>query len=75
MCYFSAGDNWFKRTSVRGAPTIGNNCLIGAGAKIIGNVHIGNNVRIGANAIVVDDVPNNCTVVMNKPRVIVRHTD
>ena len=55
-----------------GAPTIGNNCLIGAGAKIIGNVHVGNNVRIGANAIVVDDVPDNCTVVMNKPRVIVR---
>lgn len=74
MYYFSAGDNWFKRTSVRGA-TIGNNCLIGAGAKIIGNVHIGNNIRIGANAIVVDDVPDNCTVVMNKPRVIVRHTD
>ena len=59
----------------RGAPIIGNNCLIGAGAKIIGNVHVGNNVRIGANAIVVDDVPDNCTVVMNKPRVIVRKND
>lgn len=58
-----------------GAPTIDNNCLIGAGAKIIGNVHVGNNVRIGANAIVVDDVPDNCTVVMNKPRVILRRTD
>ena len=58
-----------------GAPTIGKNCLIGAGAKIIGNVHIGNNVRIGANTVVVDDVPDNCTVVMNKPRVILRHTD
>lgn len=55
-----------------GAPTIGNNCLIGVGAKIIGNVRVGDNVRIGANAIVVDDVPDNCTVVMNKPRVIVR---
>lgn len=59
-------------SQIRGAPTIGNNCLIGAGAKIIGNVRIGNNVRIGANAIVVDDIPDNCTVVMNKPRVIVR---
>ena len=58
-----------------GAPTIGSNCLIGAGAKIIGNVHVGNNVRIGANAIVVDDVPDNCTVVMNKPRVIVRKNE
>lgn len=59
----------------RGAPTIGNNCLIGAGAKIIGNVHVGNNVRIGSNAIVVDDVTDNCTVVMNKPRVIVRENE
>lgn len=59
----------------RRAPTIGNNCLIGAGAKIIGNVHIGDNVRIGANAIVVDDVPDNCTIVMNKPRVIVRKNE
>ena len=49
--------------------------LIGAGAKIIGNIHVGNNVRIGANAIVVDDVPDNCTVVMNKPRVIVRENE
>ncbi|MBR2555546.1 MAG: serine acetyltransferase [Aeriscardovia sp.] len=58
----------------KGAPTIGDNCLIGTGAKIIGNVHVGNNVRIGANAIVVDDVPDNCTVVMNKPRIIMRGT-
>lgn len=36
---------------------------------------IGNNCLIGANAIVVDDVPDNCTVVMNKPRVIVRKND
>lgn len=49
--------------------------MIGAGAKIIGNVHVGNNVRIGANAIVVDDIPDNCTVVMNKPRVIVRENE
>ena len=32
-------------------------------------------MRIGANTVVVDDVPDNCTVVMNKPRVILRHTD
>lgn len=49
--------------------------MIGAGAKIIGNVYVGNHVRIGANAIVVDDIPDNCTVVMNKPRVIVRKNE
>ena len=42
---------------------IGNNVLIGAGAKIIGNVKIGDNVKIGANAVVVNDIPSNCTVV------------
>lgn len=38
---------------------IGDNCIIGAGAKIIGNVKIGNNVIIGANAVVTKDVPDN----------------
>jgi serine O-acetyltransferase len=46
-----------------GCPVIGDNCLIGAGAKIIGNVHIGNNVKIGANSTVTKDVPDNATVV------------
>lgn len=67
------GSNDLKNSG--GAPRIGNNCLIGAGAKVIGNVYVGNHVRIGANAIVVDDIPDNCTVVMNKPRVIVRKKD
>ncbi len=54
------------------APVIGDNCYIGAGAKIIGGIHIGNNVRIGANCVVCEDIPDNCTVVMNKPRIIQR---
>lgn len=54
------------------AATIGDNVLIGAGAKIIGNVKIGDNVKIGANCIVVQDIPANSTVVMNKPRIIIR---
>lgn len=53
-----------------GAPTIGDNVYIGAGAKIIGNIKIGNNVKIGANCVVFMDVPDNCTVVLPKPRVI-----
>ncbi len=55
-----------------GAPVIGDNCFIGAGAKIIGNIKIGNNVRIGAGCVVTVNVPDNCTVVMEKPRIIVR---
>lgn len=42
---------------------IGNNVLIGAGAKIIGNITIGNNVKIGANAVVTKNIPDNCTVI------------
>ncbi|MGL4742436.1 MAG: serine acetyltransferase [Sarcina sp.] len=52
--------------------TIGDNVIIGAGAKILGNVKIGNNVKIGANCIVVEDIPDNSTVVLNKPRIIVK---
>lgn len=55
-----------------GAPTIGDNCFIGVGAKIIGKIKIGNNVRIGANCVVFEDVPDNCTVVLEKPRYIIR---
>lgn len=52
------------------SPVIEANCYIGAGAKIIGPCHIGRNVKVGANAIVVDDIPDNATVVQQKPRVI-----
>ncbi len=55
-----------------GAPKIGDNYYIGAGAKIIGNIKIGDNVRIGAGCVVVTDMPDNCTVVMEKPIIIVR---
>ncbi len=44
-------------------PTLGNNVVVGAGAKILGNIKIGNNVNVGANAVVVREVPNNSTVV------------
>lgn len=44
-------------------PTIGNNCMIGAGAKVLGNITIGNNVKIGANAVVLKDVSDNETIV------------
>ena len=44
-------------------PTIGNNVVVGAGAKILGNIIIGDNSYIGANAVVIKDVPFNSTVV------------
>lgn len=44
-------------------PTIGNNVVVGAGAKVLGNITIGDNSYIGANAVVIKDVPTNSTVV------------
>ena len=66
------GSNTLPGTKKPGAPVIGDNVFIGAGAKIIGGVHIGNNVRIGANCVVTSDIPDNCTVVLPSPRVIQR---
>ena len=57
-----------------GSPTIGDHVEIGAGAKIVGPCHIGNNVHIGAGCVVAIDIPDNCTVVMPKPRIIVKNT-
>ena len=51
-------------------PTIGNNVIIGAGAKILGNITIGDNTRIGAGSVVVDDVPEHCTVVGIPGRIV-----
>lgn len=60
-----------KNPDDTGAPHIGNNVLIGAGAKILGNIHIGNNVRIGANCVVTKNVPDECIVIGN-PMVIIK---
>ena len=59
-------------SSHQGAPTIGSNCVIGAGAKIIGGITVGDSCRIGANCVVCEDVPPNSTVVLEKARVITR---
>jgi serine O-acetyltransferase len=47
----------------RGYPTIGEDVIIGAGARILGPVTIGAGARIGANAVVVSDVPMGATAV------------
>lgn len=54
----------------KGAPVIGDNCYIGAGVKIVGNVHVGNNVKIGANCVITKDIPDNKIVVSDGVRYI-----
>jgi len=53
-------------------PTLGNNVVIGGGAKVLGNINIGDNVRIGAGSVVLRDVPSGCTVVGIPGRIIYR---
>lgn len=44
-------------------PTLGNNVVIGAGAKVLGPIYIGSNSKIGANSVVLKDVPDGATAV------------
>lgn len=53
-------------------PTLGENVVVGAGAKVLGNIQIGNNVRIGAGSVVLREVPSDCTVVGIPGRIISR---
>ncbi|MDJ0554068.1 MAG: serine O-acetyltransferase [Microcoleaceae cyanobacterium MO_207.B10] len=51
-------------------PTIGKSVVVGAGAKVLGNINIGDNVRIGAGSIVLRHVPADCTVVGIPGRIV-----
>ncbi len=51
-------------------PTIGDNVVVGSGAKVLGNIEIGSNSRIGAGSVVVDSVPENSTVVGIPGRIV-----
>ena len=74
--YAEIGENcWIYQNVTIGevnkkAPVIGNNCLIGAGAVIIGGVKIGSYVKVGAGAVVSTDIPDGCTVVSQTIRII-----
>ncbi len=53
-------------------PTLGTNVVVGAGAKVLGNIQVGNDVRIGAGSVVLREVPSDCTVVGVPGRVVYR---
>lgn len=56
----------YSRTKIggknEGVATIGDNCVLGPGCKILGKCTIGDNVFVGANAVVTHDVENGCVV-------------
>ena len=55
---------------VKRHPTLGNNIVVGCGAKILGNIKIGDNCQIGANSVALKDVPANSTVVGIPARIV-----
>ena len=64
------GSNTLTDSEKYGAPNIGDNVYIGAGAKIIGAVKVGNNIRVGANVCVAVNIPENATVISAPCRII-----
>lgn len=52
-----------KDKGIKRHPTVGDNVVIGAGAKVLGNINIGSNSKIGSNSVVLNDVPKGATVV------------
>lgn len=53
-------------------PTLGNNVMVGCGAKVLGPFKIGDNVKIAANSVVLHEIPENCTAVGAPARVVRR---
>lgn len=65
------GTSWQKG---KRHPTLGNNVIVGAGAKILGPITLGDGARVGSNAVVVKDVPAGATVIGIPGRVVVPRT-
>lgn len=51
-------------------PTLGENVVVGAGTKVLGNIQIGDRVRIGADSVVLRNIPADCTVVGIPGRIV-----
>ena len=51
-------------------PTLGNNVMVGSGAKVLGPFRIGDNTKIAANAVVLNEIPENCTAVGIPARIV-----
>ncbi len=67
------GVSWEK--GAKRHPTLGNNVVIGAGAKVLGGFTVGDNAKVGSNAVVVKPVPEGVTMVGDVARMIVKNKD
>lgn len=62
----------YHQVTLAGKGSCGDHCEFGAGSKVRTGVTIGNNVHVGLNAVVIEDIPDNATVVLQKPRIILK---
>ena len=61
-----------KEKDCKRHPTVGNNCILGAGSTMLGPIIIGDNAKVGAGAVVIHDVPEGATAVGVSARNIIR---
>lgn len=54
-------------------PTVGNGVIIGAGAKLLGDITVGSNCRVGAGSVILSDVPDNSTIVGVPGHIVLHH--
>ena len=59
-------------TLSHGGSIIGDDVMFGAGSKLLPSCNVGDNVKVGANCVVVENIPTGATVVMCKPRIILK---
>lgn len=69
------GNNTVGTAKENGYPTIGDDVVVGAGARILGPITVGDRAQIGANSVVLHDVPADSVVVGMPARVVWRNTD
>lgn len=62
------GSKWSNGQCKGESPKVGNNCMIGAGAVLLGNITIGDNVIIGANTVVTKNIPSDSIIIGNQIR-------
>lgn len=72
MIYHGVTLGGFSMKKEKRHPTIGNNVIIGAGAKVLGPIKVGDNSKIGSGSVVLGDVPRNSTVIGVPGRIIYR---
>lgn len=59
-------------TLSHGGSIIGDRVMFSTGSVLLSGKNIGNDVKIGANCVVIEDIPSNATVVLSKPRIIIK---